>query len=667
MNNMKVQLLSKIIRSYFKSQRHIVIPFVMATSCLFMIEYILLSVIFNDYIQRINYLLVVFIVISNIFLAFLALVFITYANHFVMTYRKQEFSVYMMLGMRRRDLHSIVIIEMFIQFCIITLISIMGGYLFGALFFLIFQKLMGERDVSLAAYPFNTTAMMITVIIIAITMVIVLVFNLIKIRFQSPMVQQQDTGQQTLSRWLSYILITIGSLLLVISYWIALQDHTTFDSFMKLWFLLLCVIVGTYTLFIGLSDRIIHIFQKITSLFYHPKYFIVLIGLRQRLKVNAVSLATIALLCTFLIVTLTMTMTTYRDIDNGMNKLLTNDYDVKLDSKQQSHTHSQHTAYLLLKDIKKHVNVEQPKIYQSSLFRSNFKFDNQLMIMQPKHNTYPANYIKFDDVIFGNKTVMVTVLTMQDYNKYHQPIDLKNNELGMITYIPVFKSKTEVSLNHRKYSIKPVTNNNLNIVLFQDSMALIVKNDKQRHQILKYFNQADNDISTTINFNTANHEPIFQATINRLEDKYKISITSKNEITMLWNNLSSGLIFMGGLVSIVLMIGIFLMIYYKQVSEGYEDQKKYQIMQQVGLARDKIKPMIHSQIRWFFSIPMIMAVCHSVFALKIIHTVLIMIGISNINHLITSYIIVIITVSLLYSLIYWLTSRIYVAMLKQHK
>lgn len=662
-----MQLLSKIIRSYFKSQRHIVIPFIMATSCLFMIEYILLSVIFNDYIHKINYLLIVFVIISNVFLTFLALIFIIYANRFVMTYRKQEFSLYLMLGMRRKDLNSIIIVEMLIQFSMIALISIMGGYLFGALFFLIFQKLMGEQNVSLAAYPFNTTAMMITIIVITITMLIVLIFNLIKIRFQSPLLQQRNNRQKTLPQWLSYTFMVIGSLLLVVSYWIALQDHTTFDSFMKLWFLLLCVILGTYILFIGSSNRIVQIFQQIPSIFYHHKYFLVLIGLRQRLKENAVSLATIALLCTFLIVTLTMTMTTYREINNGMNKLFTNDYDIRWDTKHQSMTQSQHTVDLLLQDVKKHVNVEQLKIYQSSLFRADFKFDKQSIIMQPHHNQYPANYIKFDDVLFGDKTMMITLLTMQDYNKYHQPIDLKNNELGMVTDVPVFKSKTEVSLNHRHYNVKPVTNNNLNIMLFQDSMALIVKNDNQRHQILRYFKQSDKDILTTINFNSANHESIPQATINQLEHKYKVSVTSKNEITMLWHNLSGGLIFMGGLVSIILMIGIFLMIYYKQVSEGYEDQKNYQTMQQVGLARNKIKPMIQSQLRWIFSVPMIMAIIHSIFALKIIHTVLIMIGITNTKHLITSYLIAIITVSLLYSLIYMLTSRIYVAMLKQRR
>lgn len=123
--------------------------------------------------------------------------------------------------------------------------------------------------------------------------------------------------------------------------------------------------------------------------------------------------------------------------------------------------------------------------------------------------------------------------------------------------------------------------------------------------------------------------------------------------------INGGLIFIGTVVSIILFIGTFLMMYYKNVAEGYEDRKNYQIMQQVGIDNDRIKDTINKQIIWIFALPIIVATIHVIFASKIIFNVL---GILNVNHVgvfVTSYVGVIISVVVIYALMYWVTSRIY--------
>lgn len=116
---------------------------------------------------------------------------------------------------------------------------------------------------------------------------------------------------------------------------------------------------------------------------------------------------------------------------------------------------------------------------------------------------------------------------------------------------------------------------------------------------------------------------------------------------------------MGMVVSIVLLVGTFLMLYYKQISEGYEDKRNFDIMQKVGLDYQLIKQTIHKQIMWVFVLPIIVALIHTLFAGKIIYYLLGILGVRDISLFLTSYIAVIFAVVITYGLMYWVTSTIY--------
>ncbi|GKS48358.1 hypothetical protein SASK180_04490 [Staphylococcus argenteus] len=137
---MKIRLLWHIVRRQFVTQRLVIIPFILAVSVLFMIEYTLVSIGLNHYVQQKNDLFVPFIIIANIFMALLTLIFILYANHFMMSQRRKEFSIFMTLGMTKKGMRLMIVMETMIQFIIISVISIAGGYLLGAVFFLVYTE-----------------------------------------------------------------------------------------------------------------------------------------------------------------------------------------------------------------------------------------------------------------------------------------------------------------------------------------------------------------------------------------------------------------------------------------------------------------------------------------------------------------------------------------------
>ncbi|MEZ2058939.1 ABC transporter permease, partial [Staphylococcus aureus] len=117
----------------------------------------------------------------NFFMALLTFIFIFYANHFMMSQRRKEFSIFMTLGMTKKSMRLIVVMETILQFIIISVVSIAGGYLLGAIFFLFIQKIMGSEVATLRYYPFDFVAMFITLIIIAVLMGMLLIFNLFSI------------------------------------------------------------------------------------------------------------------------------------------------------------------------------------------------------------------------------------------------------------------------------------------------------------------------------------------------------------------------------------------------------------------------------------------------------------------------------------------------------
>lgn len=137
---MKIRLLWHIVRRQFVTQRLVIIPFILAVSVLFMIEYTLVSIGLNRYVQQKNDLFVPFIIIANIFMALLTLIFILYANHFMMSQRRKEFSIFMTLGMTKKGMRLMIVMETMIQFIIISVISIAGGYLLGAVFSCLYRK-----------------------------------------------------------------------------------------------------------------------------------------------------------------------------------------------------------------------------------------------------------------------------------------------------------------------------------------------------------------------------------------------------------------------------------------------------------------------------------------------------------------------------------------------
>ncbi|WP_210125287.1 FtsX-like permease family protein [Staphylococcus sp. GDY8P85P] len=655
---MTIHLLWKMIAQNFKMQRHVIMPFILALGIMFAAEFILLSLNMNTYVQQRSQLLPIFIGIGNFFMSVLGFIFILYVNRFIMKRRQQELAMNMILGMEKKHFRLIMLIEMLYQYIFISLISIIGGYLFGVLIFMLMNKLMHQTGMSVMDYPFNVKAMLITLALLAAVMLFLFFINNVKIMFQSPikLISQRQRSERKLPQFVLYSLLVIGIITLFSSYHIALSNQMILRSLYNLFGAIGLVMIGTYCLYLSLGILLLDWLKRIPSLYYNPKYFFTISGLQSRMNSNAIGLASITMLCTFLIVTVGMTISTYRGISNQVDAIISDQYRVSINGSIHNNAKTQEKVRHLERDIKAHAKVDFFKKNAVSLIAVDYQ---QPGLFKHRNNK--------DYSLTINGTYLV-IMTQHDYNTLNtQKVKLKQDELGFESLNQPFKKLSTATMMGDRFKIKHINGHNYSYPV-PGALTVITPDNKTYQQLTNYYVNADkndhhgtNSVQNTfLHFNIMTKQTAdFDRIKHTLMKRYDVYIDNKKDVAATLYEINGGLIFIGTVVSIILFIGTFLMMYYKNVAEGYEDRKNYQIMQQVGIEKARIKATINKQIIWIFALPIIVATMHVIFASKIIFNVLGILNVNRIGVFVTSYVGVIISIVVIYALMYWITSRIY--------
>ncbi|WP_415425166.1 FtsX-like permease family protein [Staphylococcus borealis] len=655
---MTIHLLWKMIAQNFKMQRHVIMPFILALGIMFAAEFILLSLNMNTYVQQRSQLLPIFIGIGNFFMSVLGFIFILYANRFIMKRRQQELAMNMILGMEKKHFRLIMLIEMLYQSIFIALISIIGGYLFGVLIFMLMNKLMHQTGMSVIDYPFNVNAMLITLALLAAVMLLLFFINNVKIMFQSPikLISQRQRSERKLPQFVLYILLVIGIITLFSSYHIALSNQMILRSLYNLFGAIGLVMIGTYCLYLSLGILLLDWLKCIPSLYYNPKYFFTISGLQSRMNSNAIGLASITMLCTFLIVTVGMTISTYRGISDQVDSIMSDQYRVSIDGNLHNNKKTQEKVRHLERDIKDHAKVDFFKKNAVSLIAVDYK---QPGLFKHRNNK---------DYNMTINSAYLVIMTQHDYNELNtKKVKLKHGELGFESLNQPFKKLSTATMMGDRFKVKHINGHNYSYPV-PGSLTIITPDDKTFQQLTNYYVNADkndhhgtNSVQNTfLHFNIMTKQTAdFDRIKHTLMKRYDVYIDNKKDVAATLYEINGGLIFIGTVVSIILFIGTFLMMYYKNVAEGYEDRKNYQIMQQVGIEKARIKATINKQIIWIFALPIIVATMHVIFASKIIFNVLGILNVNRIGVFVTSYVGVIISIVVIYALMYWITSRIY--------
>ncbi|SJZ66569.1 ABC transporter permease [Garciella nitratireducens] len=584
--------------------------------------------------------------------AIFSIIFLFYTNSFLIKQRKKEFGIFHVLGMEKKHIAKLMFFETFL----IGLISIIGGILTGILLsklmlLLLFKIISFEVPFGFEI-PIN--AVIFSIFLFSGIFLANLIYNLFQVYQSKPIELLKGGNVGEKEPKIKWILTIIGVACLGSGYYIALTTESPLAA-LKLFFIaVILVILGTYCLFTAGSIAILKLLRKNKRYYYKSNHFISISGMIYRMKQNAIGLANICILSTMVIVMLSTTVSLYV----GMEDVLRTRYprDIMIYAEDISDHQAQKLNVFIEKQIKKNKmipqNFVQRRFIQFTVFQNGNKFTSDAASLQD------ISTVEF--------------ILLDDYNKMeNQSISLSKGEALLYTARGSFKGDI-INFDGTKLSIKKrLSSFNMEGKMLDNVASnyfIVVVNDINTiNQIFHSVQEKQEDIKNLSYYYAFDVNGDREQQIELIKDLRKgdrqivqdISVDAVAEARESFFSFYGGLFFLGIFLGFLFIMATVLIIYYKQIAEGYDDRKRFSIMQKVGMSQEEIKGAIRSQVLMVFFLPLITAVIHLLFAFKVITQLLSIFNLTNISLFAGCTAIIIIIFAIFYSVIYALTARTY--------
>ena len=615
-------------------------PYLMATIMLVAINYIFLAIEANSSLKKLNTGAVTsaMLDLGFKFIFLVTLAFLIYVNRFLWQQRSREIGLYSMLGMTSHNLQLLTIIEK----CYLMVISLVAGLAFGIIFeklaFLGFGYLLNIGHIS---QPwFVSSAITKTIILTGCLFAIIMVIDLVKLHRLTPNQLWHPEAVTPKRHGILYSIAGIlGFALLIWAYYITLTIKPKISAISHFLLAVILLVIGTYLVFIIGSIILLKLLQKNSHFYYKPRHFIAVSGMIQRMQQNGASLATICLLCSSILVILFTSITLYVGIGSTVKSYAPED--VVITSNQG-------------------LTKEQKRVINTSARQHHAKINHYLTykMTTPQYGYWRDNkFISQGSIqkMDSKASSSVILLTTNEYNRItNQHVHLTGNEA--LTYTNNKGHDGTLIVNNQKYHARKLQHFSgyFNPDHSIYTPTFIIANKLPKSLPLTTV--------TTFNYQLSGNQKQRIKFENALQAKLGInnlSFTGKATITSLINSLYGGLVFVGILISLALAVTTTIVIYFKQISEGYADRKRFKTMQQVGLSEKETVKSIHSQVLMVFLLPVVGAIVNLCFAIPAIRQIMIQLNFYNLPLMITVGIIVAISLLILYLILYGLTTRTY--------
>lgn len=607
-----------------KANRYLEIPFILATGTMLILFNIMASLMQNEYVLTRHKTLPTFISMGTGVAFIFTFIFVIYANRFLIKRRNKEFALYGILGLEKKHIRKIILIEHIINYSLIAVIAISGGYVFGKLAFMGLNSLMKDTAVKIMDYPFSTQAMTTTLVYVFFLFVFIYLLNALSIKNASPveLLGREHRGEGEPKNRL--VLLLIGLAFLVIGYYIALTINGILKSLLAFFIAVVLVIIATYILFITFSIFMLKIQKKNKNFYYKAKNFLSVSGMIYRMKSSAVGIASIAILSTGVIVTLATTLSIYGSIEAMVTSTMPREYRISNNVINVTIDNYKDEQKKLMDIITKAAGGEK------NIVNSFSELSGMIYALQNGSELLPL----LGDNANNYHPVPAILSTIDSYNsEFNQNVKLADDEVIISSNSSSLPIESTINLGGKNYKTKIVEGlvpGNFAIEIYK----IILPNTSTMDEFTKFYLMDKNDekgnfpapLYITAHFDLTADKANFEKAFFALgEGKYGLAEIS--DIRKSSYELNGGFLFLGIIVGIIFLSGTMLITYYKQVSEGSEDREKYQIMKKVGLPDELIKKTTASQVVWMFFLPLAVAVIHSIVSSKIIFQLLGMFGV----------------------------------------
>lgn len=583
-----------------------------------------------------------------------SVIFLFYTNSFLLKRRKKELGLYNILGMERKHIYII----LFFETIYLAIVSITAGFICGLVLSKLIIMLLCKMISFTVPLGFHVSllSMQHTGLLFTCIFFAILLFNLIQIRCTKPidLLHGQNIGEKEPKvKWLFAL---IGLILLGIGYYISITTESPLDALNLFFVAVLFVIIGTYFLFTAGSIALLKLLKKNKSYYYQVGHFTTVSGMMYRMKQNAVGLANICVLSTMVLVMISTSVCLYVGAEDSIHASYPYDYDMSIYEKPDKIDRKQ--IETLVEKSLENYDLQAKSLHYYSTF-STILENHEGTLTPGKHANFGSNQAAF-----------IIMMTEEDYarNMGIKPENLNTDEIKVFTKAKTYDTYTiygkELTCVENLTDFPEYSNDYLDIV---DTYIFVVSDTNVLHSFAKKYTTGKNDFKTEISIDykgSEKNQKTFEQNLLKNVKKMVSSDTeivdvAKQEVRDMFYGLYGGLLFLGIFLGLLFLMATALIIYYKQISEGYDDRDKFIIMEKVGMTKQEVKKSIHSQILTIFFLPLIVAGCHVAGAFPLIRRILALLGLTNITLFVFCIVITLLIFGILYALVYGLTAKVY--------
>ncbi|WP_455490839.1 FtsX-like permease family protein [Granulicatella sp.] len=653
------KLISSLAVSNLKKNRTLYIPFSIATITMMVITYILMALSTNKTILQSNggSTVVMALGFGVVIMLLVSTLTMIYANGFVMKNRSKEFGLYSILGLGRSQIQFLQVVEMLLFAVMNLIVGLVLGVLFNRLAFALLLKAM-RFNVPIS-YEFQIASVIIIGILFSGIFVFLMILNAIKIRVSRPLelLREKKSGEKT-GRFLS-IRALIGVAILGSAYYISQSIESPIKALGWFFVAVILVVIATYILFDAGSITLLRFLKNRKTFYYRPINFISVSNLIFRMRKNAMGLASICILSTMVLVTLGTTGSLQFGAQEVINRTSPTDFSFRNMYRNPEET------------VQYSKEAKQLAAGTASKVTDFYEYSYILTGGNQEGNVLDTNVKKLGAL----PESMVVLVSVEDYNRNAgENITVKPGEMVIgEQYTEKTKpSFTQVAVGENTFSIGQV------IEVNKFAAGLIVNPNITNHSYIGLLNEED--MAKVVPYYSKDNDAGYRAytrhyialwnTSSQTDDEKKKELEAyqqsdiaggvdgKIEIAQLLFQFYGSLLFLGILLAIAFSVGAVLVIYYKQVSEGYEDRERYVILKKIGIDQPMIHQSINRQVLIVFFLPLLTAFLHTALSYNMVSKIVFIFGIKG-SIIALTMLAVAGVFMIAYFLVYKITSREY--------
>lgn len=600
-------------------------------------------------------------------------IFLFYTNSFIIKRRKKEIGVYNILGMEKRHLSKVLFVETIYSAIISLVCGIIVGIAFSKFILMVLYGIIGIHKT--VEFFVNIHGIILCVVSFGILFLLTFLYNFMQIKLANPIELLRGTNVGEREPKTKIFMTIVGVVCLAIAYYIAITTENPLNVLTLFFVAVLLVIIGTFALFTAGSIALLKLLRNNKKFYYNKRHFMAVSGMLYRMKQNAAGLASICILSTMVLVVISTTVSMYVGIQDELMARYPNDVCVTVDYNSVIDKSSE-----IEKAIFDEIDSAEVKNKKAFSYLSVFvgqKGDD--FTTDKEHLSYQNSYLFYilskDDFIkkdssfkdkIGNisKGEAVVVLNKK-YDKKDIKIFGKNYKVN---------KSFEHTEDNDLYMIS--TLNGLGYIILDNDESVQELYDMQEKMLGKGANYYTNKIRFDFKSGNKKQKAAAYKKIDNVVKKYfKENKNDKKEISSYWVEsrqeneqnfylLYGGLFFLGIFLGTMFLIVTVMIIFYKQITEGYDDRERYQILEKVGMSSREVKDTIKSQIRIVFVLPIFAAAVHVTAAFTMVNRILKMLNLNNEKLFAGCLAATIIVFAVIYYLVFKVTSRAYYKIVK---